>query len=122
MSDYFEWNNFENIYLEDSYVLGIDESQDSIVFSIEAVLCENHPLYSEPLKNEQYCYRNGKIIFTGLKSVTWIEKTFRPSTDATGEIDYGNIDAFKLTPNGYYLEGSWGEVVIDSDPPTIELS
>ena len=56
MSKYYDWDSFKNIYLEDSFVLGIEESDNQMSFIVEMVLTENHPMYSSRHKDEQYCY------------------------------------------------------------------
>ncbi|SKB11761.1 hypothetical protein PL11201_180015 [Planktothrix sp. PCC 11201] len=46
--NYWQLPGLENIYLEDSYVLGI-KTDTSIEFFLEAILTENHSLYTSPL-------------------------------------------------------------------------
>jgi len=116
MSNYYEWNNFENTYLEDSFVLSIEEFERGLSFIVEVVLTENHPLYLSPNTGEQYCYRKGKIIFQELKSVEWLNRSTQPFTDAVDSEDYGNIDTFTLASDGYHLSGDWGEVIVNSSP------
>ena len=122
MSNYYDWDKFKNIYLEDSYVLGIDETSNKLIFDVEIVLHEEHPLYTTPKPDEQYCYKKGKIIFDELNSVDWINKNNKAYTDAEGDEDLGNIDVFEQTKNGYHLEGDWGEVDVESKPPILEWS
>ena len=116
MSSYYDWEGFADIYLEDSFVLGICESPNEISFIVEAVLTENHPLYRSPESDEQYCYKKGKIVFQDLKHVKWISRNEAPFTDASGEEDYGNIDAFELSNDKYALSGDWGELEVTSSP------
>lgn len=119
MSKYYEWDNFNNIYLEDSFVLGIDESEKQVSFTLEMVLTEDHPMYSPPRKDEQYCCKKGKIVFQDLKGVRWLNKNMQPFTDANESKDYGNIDSFELSSEGYHLLGDWGEVIINSSEPRV---
>ena len=35
-----------------------------------------------------------------------------PARDATGEADFGNIDAFEWDNLDYALEGDWGEIEV----------
>src|SRR4051812_32470875 len=113
---------FDMYYLEDSFVLEIAESDERIAFRLELVLTPKHPLYATPPPSEHHCYRTGALIFEGVRRVNWIERHFRFSTDASGERDLGNIDTFKLSPDGEYeLEGSWGDVVIAAHNATITL-
>ena len=99
-----------DIYLEDSFVLGLFEDQDSIEFELEAVLTEKHQSYHPPKPNEQHCYKKLVLRFGNCSNVNWIRKSLRPSTDANGEIDYGNIDRFSVEKDQLHLSGDWGEV------------
>ena len=116
MSNYYDWEGFADIYLEDSFVLGIYESSNEISFIVEAVLTENHPIYTPPESDEQYCYKKGKIVFQGLKCVKWISRNETPFKDVSGEEDYGNIDVFQLSNDHYFLSGDWGELEVTSSP------
>jgi len=111
---YWQLSGFEEVYLEDSYVLGIDRSSCEIQFELEVVLREAHPLYEEPPGNVRYCYNNAVLIF---KNVTCIEKfdmegmSKNMSVDPDGSVDFGHIDTFEiLNENAYYLTGDWGEL------------
>ena len=116
MSNYYDWEGFADIYLEDSFVLGIDESSSEVSFIVEAVLTEGHPLYTPPESDEQYCYKKGKIVFQGLKCVKWISRNETSFTDVSGKEDYGNIDVFQLTNDQYLMSGDWGELEVTSSP------
>lgn len=116
MSSYYDWEGFADIYLEDSFVLDICESPNEISFIVEAVLTENHPLYTSPENDERYCYKKGKIVFQELKSAKWISRNEAPFTDVSGEKDYGNIDVFELSNDKYSLSGDWGELEVTSSP------
>ncbi|MBP1677380.1 MAG: hypothetical protein H6Q20_1939 [Bacteroidetes bacterium] len=111
MENYFEWKHFNDIYLEDSYVLEIIESDTNLVFKMELVLLENNPLYTTPLPNEQYCYYLGKIEFRETDILMWIDKNkISPSIDLNNEIDYGNIDALYKEGDIYFIEGDFGKI------------
>ena len=118
---YENFSGFEDVYLEDSYVLGIDITLQTVTIDLEVVLNEKHPLYKNPSLNEQYCYRKGQIIFPNCKEVNWIEKSMFPYKDATGEVDYGNIDSFVLINGRYKIEGDLGRLDIISDSPILEI-
>jgi hypothetical protein len=112
MTPYFELPGFQHLYLEDGYVLGLEESADELVFLVEFVLTEAHPVYQPPRPGEQYCHRKGRIRFYGINAVEWLRRDFKPNTDRDGSIDYGNIDSFLSSGNVHDLEGEWGEVRI----------
>lgn len=118
---YDQLPELEHVYLEDSYVLDIKEKPLSLEFLLELVLTENHPDFSPPEPDEQYCYRRAWLVFPGLQGVRWLNKTMKPYTDATGSTDYGNIDVLIAENGKYRIEGDWGIVEVESSAPTLKL-
>lgn len=117
--NYWQFPGFENIYLEDSYVLSIN-AKTSIQILLETVLTENHSLYTQPLPGEQYCYRRMTVNFPHPQTYDLVVNNISPIADPDGSIDYGNIDEFFRADGKYYLRvGEWGELTIVSDPPMI---
>ncbi len=121
MSNYIEWKNFKNIYLEDSYVIDIAEQENAFTFSVEFVLLKSHPLFHPPEPGEAHCYKRGKIIFPNPIEVVWIEKKMHPIVDITEDVDFGNIDTFNFDGSNYHLTGDWGNIMIKSDPPLLQF-
>lgn len=120
-SNYFDIKDFENVYLEDSWVLKIKTDSDTAEFLLDVVLTENHPLYTQPKQNEQYCFKRAAINFSEVTAVIWIEVNMIAFTGAAGEIDFGNIDSFIYDGEYYNLSGDWGELKIQSGKPTIKF-
>ena len=118
---YYQLPGFEQVYLEDSYVLDIKTHANSVDIFLEAVLTEKHPQYTFPKQNEQYCYRNAHIYFSNVEEVNWAEKSMIPYEDANSEVDYGNIDEFCLVDGYYHITGDWGVLNIVSSAPTFDL-
>ena len=116
--NYWQFPGFENIYLEDSYVLSIN-AKTSIQILLEAVLTENHPLYTQALPGEQYCYGRMTVNFPHLQTYDLVLNNISPIADPDGSVDYGNIDDFFMVDDKYYLRGEWGELTIVSDPPIL---
>ncbi|WP_122094321.1 hypothetical protein [Rahnella sp. Larv3_ips] len=110
--NYSEILSLSNFYLEDSYVLSIDELARSLIFELEAVLTKNHPQYEEPKNGEQYCYRKVLLRFFSADSIEWLDRSFIGFIDSTGDLDYGNIDSFVSDDGAYILSGDWGRVII----------
>ena len=110
MPGYAQIAGLENVYLEDSWVLGVHESDGSLSFDLEAVLTEGHPQWNQPKPGEVYCYRRLALIFPSVRGVEWIERGMRPATDATGEQDWGHIDTF-VGDGAATVVGDWGNVV-----------
>lgn len=121
-SDYYEIESLKYVYLEDSYILDIREYANSIEFEIEAVLTEGHPLYRVPREGEKYCYRKARIAFPNVRHVDWVKRNDEKFSDATGAVDYGNIDSFYVKDGEYYVGGDFGEVHILSDQPALKFS
>ena len=119
---YNQFSGFENVYLEDSYLLDIQINPSSIEFSLLVVLNEQHLLYSPPVSDEQYCFRKGILRFPNVAQIRWLEKSMTPYTDATGTVDYGNIDNFYLAGEYYYVSGDWGSLEIKSSPPSLVVT
>ncbi|WP_102868647.1 hypothetical protein [Pseudovibrio exalbescens] len=119
------WSNYskipalEYLYLEDSYVLGIVSTDDTIEFKMEFVLIQDHPLYCDPQPGEQYCYKRGRLKFANIQNVREFLRTNSRAIDATGEVDFGNIDSFVSQKQRYVLEGEWGKLDIESDEPSV---
>jgi hypothetical protein len=118
---YYEIPGFEEVFLEDSWVMEIQDNPSGVTFFLDAVLREKHPLYQPRLPGEQYCYRRAQLKFRDASKVNWVRKTLIPNADITGEVDFGNIDTFYFSGGHYYLSGCWGELDIVSASPTIDF-
>lgn len=110
--NYYEIPLLSNFYLEDSYVLAIDEGVNSLAFELEAVLTEKHSKYEKPRDGEQYCYRRVSLRFLNIDSLEWLDRKLLVFSDSSGESDYGNIDSFTGGDGWYALSGDWGRVVV----------
>ena len=118
--EYSELSGFDNVYLEGSFVLGMSEQPGRLEFDMEVALCPGHVNYGVPKSDEQYCYKRGKLAFPDVTSVEWVEKDFSGYKDASGEMDYGNIDGLtEIDPGWFEVFGDWGHVRIYSSEPEI---
>lgn len=121
MGPYTSIPGFENIYLEDSFVLDIEAHPGLLRLRLDAVLTEDHPEYSAPGPDEQYCYRSALIQFNGVTRLHWLASSFRPAVDANDEIDYGGIDQFGRDGDTYVLAGDFGQIDVEASGCTIEF-
>jgi hypothetical protein len=120
MPGYEQLPGFEHLYLEDSWVLGVEESPDELRFDVEAVMTEDHPEWHPRRPNEQYAYKRLAVVFHKPRHVTWVARmTWAPAVDASGEVDYGNIDVFTWEGSLFDLQGDWGHVLVEGDPPVV---
>lgn len=107
--------------LEESYVLNIHARPGSVSIEVDLVLTPEHPEYADPRTGEQFCYRLGRISFSGVTTMSWSGQGMKPAVDATGEHDYGNIDRFEWAPGHYVVEGSFGLLGIDASEVEVTL-
>lgn len=120
MNAYEQLTGLAHLYLEDSWVLGVFEAPDELRFDVEAVLTEQHPDWQPSKAGEQYTYKRLALIFSRPREVIWLERmSGPPAVDATGEMDYGNIDVFTWDGSRFELEGDWGRVRVEGDPPLV---
>jgi hypothetical protein len=122
MIDYKSFPGLVGVFLEDSYVLGISESSEQVVFQLDAVLTPEHPAYHSPRPGEQYCYVNGSLVFPDVTVVEWLKRSSNHYTDASGEEDLGNIDILKVDGDSFVVEGDWGTVRISGGRPRFDLT
>ncbi len=118
---YEKFEGFENVFLEDSFVLDLKITPLTFIIDLEIILAESHSLYTKPLKNELYCYRKAQISFLNVESVIWTNKISKAFTDATGEIDFGNIDEFILENGIYKIWGDLGNFEIKCEKLNLEI-
>jgi hypothetical protein len=121
VDDCSKWPELQQYYLEDSFVLDIKDVKDSLIFEMELVLREEHPAYRAPSQDAQYCYSRGRLVFSGAKDVTWTEKKYVNSWDATGEHDWGNIDVLRSDDGWFKLQGDWGAVQLHAQRVYVEF-
>ncbi len=119
----FYWNipGFEGLYLDDSWVLSIEQSGDSLRIVIDLALSESHPEYRPPNPGEQYCYRKGSIDFEGIVALSWTGGGRPPTVDPDGEIDFGSIDGFEQHGSKYSISGDFGDIDVDAGSATVHL-
>ena len=114
-------NGLDHLYLEDSHLLGFVADGADLSFIVDAVQSKTSPYLTDPKPGDQYSYRRVAIRFPGTTSDVWHECSFRASMDASGAVDFDNIDAFQeQQPGVYRLTGAWGDVTIQSQPPVVE--
>jgi hypothetical protein len=113
--------DLENVYLPDSWVVGIASDSTRVCFELDAVLRREHPrFYWPPKPGEHHAYARLRWCLHG--HTRWIDgpNLDRPATDARGENDYGNIDSHWYEDNVLRLEGGWGSVAVRDAKQTVE--
>ncbi len=112
---YFEIENLNKVYLEDSHLLDVKMHNECIVFKIDFVLkSKNKFYYSPPREGEMYSYKEGELVFKDVKKYNWISNNLLNAKceDMDGKVSFGNIDELKIENNHAYINGSFGELEI----------
>lgn len=119
MEDYWNIPGFEDLCLEDSWILVASRLPTAFELTVEIVLKESHPQFARPLPGEQYCYRKATLTFGNLRALSWSHETATRTTDASGEGDLGSFDNFSFEKDVYYIDGDIGQIRLKSDVPRI---
>ncbi|WP_222718992.1 hypothetical protein [Actinokineospora xionganensis] len=123
MTNYTDVAALSGVYLEDSYILAIDDTPGALRFKGEFVLIEHHPAYRAPTPGEQYCYADGWLVIPNTTRVEWNRRSTQHFTDAAGEEDLGNIDYLHRVDDHWLIGGDWGEVrAYTTDDPRLVLT
>lgn len=121
MLAYQEISRLAAVVLEESYVLDIEVRPGSVAFSMDFVLTPEHKDFRPPGPEASYCYRRGRLTFSGVTRCLWADQGAPPARDATGEIDFGNIDSFEWDDAGYVLQGDWGRIELVAEQVHVRL-
>ena len=112
------------VYLEDSWILDVTPTEYALRFVIEAVLTPEHAEYHPAKPGEQHCYRAGILMISSAQPISFEGSGAPPAIDASGEVDYGNIDTFTgIDWDGtaaWELTGGWGRAIVKQ--PTVVLT
>jgi hypothetical protein len=114
MTNYTDFPDLANVYLEDSFVLAIEETPTSLSFRLEAVLTQSHPRYHAPRPDEAHCYADAVLTLAEATKIEWVTRSTQIYRDAAGEKDLGNIDSLQRHDDHYEIAGDWGHVRIYS--------
>jgi hypothetical protein len=122
MRPYTALTGLAEVYLEDSYVLGIEARPGELRFLLDLVLTPSHTAYRPAAPGEQHCYRRAQLVFTGVTRLVWTDQGAPPARDACGELDYGNVDVYEWDDAGHRLTGDWGRIEVVAEAVSVDLS
>lgn len=111
---------FENLYLEDSYFLGLITEGRRLRLRVLFVLTIDHPLYVSPKTGEAHCYREGDILIDGLRIVEWQNQNGSILSDPDGTFDLGSIE-FTQEGQAYHLATEWFDMRFYADSISVAL-
>lgn len=112
MVAYYELPDLEQVYLEDSFVLGVEILPGAVKVQLDVVLREGHPSYVAPGADEKYCFRKGVLRLEEVSEVTWRMPAGPPAVDASGDTDYGGIDVYEVDDSVHRIMGEIGELTV----------
>jgi len=119
------FGDLAHAYLEDSWVLGISQSASALIFTLDLVLTPTHPAFRPPRPNEMHCYRRATMRLDSESPIQIHRSSAPPAVDATGEMDYGNIDTFRPIDGAasitWELTGEWGTARVTHPRVRIEF-
>ncbi len=112
--NFTELEIFKGIDLTDSFVLYWELERNCLSFDLEASVWPESRYYSKPKDDEFTCYKKARIDFLNVDSIQGLKdmNQVTPSTDVSGEKDYGNIDSLIIDEDGFSLEGDFGKIAI----------
>jgi hypothetical protein len=111
----------QDISFSNSHILQLRVEPYAIFLSMDFVLSPSHSSFQPPQPKEWACFRKGILGISGFKHLTWDAKGTPPARDAAGELDWGCLDEFTHTNNGWHLAGDWGIIEIIGGDLNIEL-
>jgi hypothetical protein len=118
-------DDFQEVALEDTFVLAWHKSSGDLVFYVEAHLRPEHSAYAPHGVESRACYRPGIIVFRSASQVTGLmpQSMVNRTTDAEGAVDYGTIDRLEMIgPGQFAISGEFGDVVVHSRAPRLYLA
>ncbi|MGW7202903.1 hypothetical protein [Streptomyces sp. NPDC054837] len=84
--NYPSFPGFENVCLEDSYVLGITVQPAVLLLRLDLLL-PGHPQYRAPLPGERACFRQATVTFSSVRDLHWTgQGVIKPAVDASGTV------------------------------------
>ncbi len=114
---------FKGIDLNDSFVLSWHSEGNELYFDVEASIWPESKYYESPKQDEYTCYKPAVLTFKNIKELNGLLEMSQvtPSTDASGEKDYGNIDALQENSEGFLIEGDFGSISIVGGEMSFEI-
>jgi hypothetical protein len=107
---------------EDSFVLGISLTDNSLCIRVELALMPTHRGYTTPDDNQARCFRRGEIYFADVRNIEVLTLELDPSVDANGECDLGAIyDVHEVRPSVYKFWAEFGSMVIEAETLAVRL-
>jgi len=121
VNDYREVGQLAVYHLEESYILDIQARPGFLACEVDLALNVDHPLHRPPPPEERHCYRRGRLEFSQVQDLHWVDQGTPPAKDATGEVDYGSIDSLEVEGQLYVMTGDFGRISVTASNLSIRL-
>ncbi|MDO3385388.1 hypothetical protein QWI17_05980 [Gilvimarinus sp. SDUM040013] len=122
-----QWNEldvFNNVDLQDSFVIGWKRSDETFFIDMEASLWPGHPDYEAPEKNEHTCYKKARLLFRSpykIRGLLPIDQVNANEVMENEIPDYDTIDSFEIGNGQFHLVGSFGDVTLSAKDWTFKV-
>lgn len=115
-SFYWHWPELKHVYIDESLVLGVNETSNRIEFDMHLALLEGHKYFQPSAHGRRYSHKRGRMIFDNVVHREWKAKHFSIFSTAAGGPGDGIVAFFALVKDTYTIYGDWGDIRIRSDP------
>lgn len=105
---------YEGVYLEDSYILGLVAEGNNLRLPMEFALTIDHPHYAAPIAGEAHCFRKGSILIEEPKIMEWNAGTPSLARDAAGIFDFGRLELYRAGPTLFRVHTEWFDMTVDA--------
>lgn len=113
---------FQGVYLEDSYFLGIVAEGCDFRLKLLFALTAEHPVYAQPAAGEQHCYREGSILIRRPAEIQTQPGKATILRDPDGSLDFGGIGIYRQGARKFRVVTEWFEITLVSEQVTVELA
>ncbi len=114
--------NDHGVYLEDSYLLGVEVTGRKLSLTVLFAIMSDHPTYAPPNPGERHCYRTGTIEWQDVsilysKGIPIVFAT----TDPDGSLDLGSVTYNKRDGIDHVI-ADWFELRFTSGGMTVNTN
>ncbi|NYF09765.1 hypothetical protein HDC94_000921 [Leifsonia sp. AK011] len=121
MVDYVALPALRHFVLEDSYVLEILESGDTVSIRMDLVYAKDHPELRPPRLGEWAYVREGVLRFSGVTEFEWTDRSV-PAREPDGSRSWDGLEVFRLQGREYQLAGDVGSLRIVAQRLEVEMT
>jgi hypothetical protein len=99
--------------LEESYVLDFELHPGSATFSVDFALAPSHPEFVPAPPTDAFAFRQGLLVFSGVRRCTWVAGNARPTVDPDGTLDWDSFHSITWEGDNWRVVGDFGDVTLN---------